>query len=552
MQIDTHNRAYNATDDTVGYKRWLLPKGDDMATGYNDPHSHLSPLIECPCSDRIGKTATSQAAIQVDGSCGEKSIANEDDCRDAVAAIATVSSVQSISNASFPPGCILAPAATEPQSYTAMFNTIAAAAPEAACDGGAGNSSAFTWSPEQKASKIDCGDGGCLPPSDKYGCNPCPGGSSVRCTQCAWSSVDEARGNCSNYAECKGFYCSSHYDKGEMLCFGRRSTNVQPSSNSDDVVFTKQSQLPLAGSSATVPGALPLVNASVSHDGIKATITLSGPSGVWFGVGFNAAKMADAPYALIVDGAGKVTERRLVDHGPGVLLNASVRVESSTTAGGVRTVVLSRSVAGATKDHYSLPTEPGQVNLITATGVGAELAYHKARTGATLTLLPTDSSACVCTPERTQTLTYMNTTSMKFNVDCEPEPRGDMKKQHNPACDLMTYHGGLRCCKHTWFLTDREQAPVVENTTTDTYYLKFRYYFQEYSPPKADAQPPVPASHKHLHHWVFLIDANVNDYEEVQCDPHNNTGCVGKITAHVTAATMGLSAFVAIQGRAMS
>ena len=35
MQIDTHNRAYNATDDTVGYKRWLLPKGDDMATGYN-------------------------------------------------------------------------------------------------------------------------------------------------------------------------------------------------------------------------------------------------------------------------------------------------------------------------------------------------------------------------------------------------------------------------------------------------------------------------------------------------------------------------------------
>ena len=22
------------------------------------------------------------------------------------------------------------------------------------------------------------------------------------------------------------------------------------------------------------------------------------------------------------------------------------------------------------------------------------------------------------------------------------------------------------------------------------------------------------ASHKHLHHWVFLIDAQVNDYEE--------------------------------------
>jgi hypothetical protein len=31
--------------------------------------------------------------------------------------------------------------------------------------------------------------------------------------------------------------------------------------------------------------------------------------------GFDASTMADAPYAIIVDGKGAVTERRLVEHG---------------------------------------------------------------------------------------------------------------------------------------------------------------------------------------------------------------------------------------------
>ena len=33
---------------------------------------------------------------------------------------------------------------------------------------------------------------------------------------------------------------------------------------------------------------------------------LTGPANVWFGVGFNAGSMADKPYAVIVDGLGKV------------------------------------------------------------------------------------------------------------------------------------------------------------------------------------------------------------------------------------------------------
>ena len=57
---------------------------------------------------------------------------------------------------------------------------------------------------------------------------------------------------------------------------------------------------------------------------LKATLTISGPADVWFGVGFGASTMNDKPYAIIVDGNGEVTERKLENHGPGTLLANSI------------------------------------------------------------------------------------------------------------------------------------------------------------------------------------------------------------------------------------
>jgi hypothetical protein len=48
----------------------------------------------------------------------------------------------------------------------------------------------------------------------------------------------------------------------------------------------------------------------------------------------------------------------------------------------------------------------------------------------------------------------------------------------------------------------------------------------------------ISASHKHLHHWVFLIDANINDYEEDSA--HYGSKSIGRITANLTVATMGI------------
>ena len=55
---------------------------------------------------------------------------------------------------------------------------------------------------------------------------------------------------------------------------------------------------------------------------------MSGPADVWFGIGFGASTMNDKPYAIIVDGNGEVTERKLENHGPGSLLSASVNGKS--------------------------------------------------------------------------------------------------------------------------------------------------------------------------------------------------------------------------------
>ena len=52
-----------------------------------------------------------------------------------------------------------------------------------------------------------------------------------------------------------------------------------------------------------------------------ATITMTGPSGNWFGVGLGTHVMPSA-YAIVVDGSGKVTEHLLGHHTPGTVLSA--------------------------------------------------------------------------------------------------------------------------------------------------------------------------------------------------------------------------------------
>ena len=416
MQIDTHNRQYNLTDHP-GYKPSFLPRMDANGS-VTDLRSGLSPLIECPCSDRTAKTRVESPTILTSGTC-DAAIASAAECMAQAAKVATVSSAATVSDAALPSGCLLMPDA---HAYRAVFNTAKSG----------------------RSCEIGHGPGSGAAPA--------------------------------------------------VALEGR----------------------------ASVGG---LVNVTLAHDGAEARLSLSGPADVWFGVGFAASAMAERPYAIIVDGSGGVAERRLENHGPGALLQPSVTVVSSAVAVGVRTVVLTRPVAAPGPAHYALPTAPGALPLIAAVGGTPALAFHRAHASAPVVLLPTAVPACLCVPRATARIVYMNQSAEEYPAGlCRDRPRSDMLRRGdgtgraaaNAACRLETYHGGLHCCKHRWFLTDRAQAPLIPERV-DAYFLKWRYYFQEYAP----AAPATPASHRHLHHWVFLIDADVNDYEEdnARCAP---------------------------------
>jgi hypothetical protein len=93
---------------------------------------------------------------------------------------------------------------------------------------------------------------------------------------------------------------------------------------------------------------------------------------------------------------------------------------SNQVANGWRTVVMTRAVVGATSDHYTFPSAPTTVNLIDAIGNTPQLAYHKSRTGAKISLLPTKASSCLCQPTTTDYLVYMNTTYQQLVAPARP------------------------------------------------------------------------------------------------------------------------------------
>jgi hypothetical protein len=213
----------------------------------------------------------------------------------------------------------------------------------------------------------------------------------------------------------------------------------------------------------------------------NATFEMSGPDGVWFGVGFDAQAMWQAPWTVIVDGAGGVTERKLGYHVPGTLLPRSVEVVSNTVTAGTRTVVLTRSLQGHALFNFSF--NQTTLPFIAAVGAGPQLALHKAVAEATLTMLATDAPNCVCAKDPPAFgqggghFLYEDGSTVAFRQNlC----KGQVLAQRNPTCDLRTYTGGIQTCVNRWRLLDKDQ-PVPWQDQPLVYQHKFRFWFQEYT-----------------------------------------------------------------------
>jgi len=267
------------------------------------------------------------------------------------------------------------------------------------------------------------------------------------------------------------------------------------------------------------------LNAKVA--GGEATITMSGPSDVWFSVAFGSPNfaMADKPWTLVVDGKGNIEERKLGDHDPGTLLASSVRVTSNTVVDGERTVVVTREFKGKTPDHFTFESTSSEIAVITASGAGPNYAYHgpKQRTGGKLQLSGVDVPTCICNAGVKGSIN-----GIPFHKDCKPRPGGDLLQQKNPTCWVETYQGGLQCCHHETILLDKDQTPSEEKLT---YHLKFRFYFQPYT-----SNPP---SHRNLLRMWHQTEENSGEYDVVGCPPGTPTSmCTYQITSHFTVQEM--------------
>eukprot|EP00040_Diaphanoeca_grandis_P018294 m.96161 g.96161 ORF g.96161 m.96161 type:complete len:848 (-) comp26871_c0_seq2:157-2700(-) len=266
-------------------------------------------------------------------------------------------------------------------------------------------------------------------------------------------------------------------------------------------IFNQAKSVATCGSTPTavIGHTTSLVDLSVHLDSVTdtVTITMAGPSAVWFGVGFNASEMSDEPWAVIVDGTGAVTERKLIDQQQGTLLTATVTVVSNKVEGDTRTVVLTRQLKGASVDYYTFDVSgKPALPFINAVGSGPMFAYHKAKLPASLLLLPISSTACVCSGKPMPfgrgackgVITYVPTNqtedtgagTVAFSNQCAPDPASQLLSQHNPTCDIRTYVGGQLSCHHMWSLLDADQAiPWVDQPLQ--YQMKFRFWYQRYT-----------------------------------------------------------------------
>jgi len=85
-------------------------------------------------------------------------------------------------------------------------------------------------------------------------------------------------------------------------------------------------------------------------------------------------------------------------------------------------------------------------------------------------------SRCIC---RDATSEKGTINGIAFNRGvCAPEPTGELLSTNNGICNISAYEGGLHCCGGGSFLLDADQEVPAP---TDTWYLKYRFYFEEHA-----------------------------------------------------------------------
>lgn len=317
------------------------------------------------------------------------------------------------------------------------------------------------------------------------------------------------------------------------------SVAIDPKTAAVSVFFNHLEQAaPCGGTGAKAVPAHRIVGAAKSLVGLaldldpttpnggEATITVTGPAEVWFGVAFGATEMSQEPGAIIVDGYGNVTEYQLQEHVGGTRLPTQVKTVSNTVRDGVRTVVLARKFAGATPAHYTFkPTGNSDVvEFMNAVGSSATYSFHKEMSSSSVLLAKVGVANClfgedIVFGQTKGAFIYThddNTTETIYSHSggCTNSTPTDLIPMRNPRCDVSTYVGGLSCCHHKWLLTDRAQRTRISDEELK-FRMKIRIWYQEYIP----ATDTAPASHQLLTRMYHSI---AGEYDTVKQTPSHS------------------------------
>jgi len=119
------------------------------------------------------------------------------------------------------------------------------------------------------------------------------------------------------------------------------------------------------------------------------TIMLTGPSSVWFGVGFDAITMAEKPYTIIVNcSAGTFEERRLEKDGPGQVLEVSLEEVSPPTLHNGLCFLELQHIPVPPLKHRLFDAVASSLNVIAAVGSSDSFDYQAAWVAGQLSLAP--------------------------------------------------------------------------------------------------------------------------------------------------------------------
>jgi hypothetical protein len=531
MQIDTWNRDGSMAEPGMPFKPSIYPASISAKGGSHAPRTGpdaaYSGVLECPCSDRItrvlGSSAGGSCTTKVDGSCSTASavmtsaecdVASAKLAREVAApAKATNGSAAKCTSWGEKPGMFLAGIAA---GAPASFPTLAAA--QAWCCAHSAHCGGITHQPDPKS--------GIATYTARSSSTPQP--FSMKGLS-SW-----LRGGASAVKFSFASGANSSLPTGCSMAVDPRTGIVSGFYNTD-----ASSAAPCGGqpgarkvSGASVVGE---VTMSLALDEAKnqATITLSGPAAVWFGVGLDATGMSTQPYAIVVSGGtGVVSEHKLGVHAPGTILQPTVKVVSSNVVAGRRTVVLTRAlkIADYEGDHFDFDATRTSLPLIAAVGSGPAYAYHKTHYLGTLAMFAEAAPTCVCggAPaafgDTANGVLLYNASgtggadgSVGFGKHCLgecPASNPDCSEsstiltQKNPTCDVRAYRGGLGCCHHLYFLTDKNQSDLIPQQLLQ-YHMKLRFYFQEYEP----------AKHQQLYRWHWQVATGAGEYDVPQCAP---------------------------------